>query len=135
MGFSVDYEFTQGEPPTAGGVWVIERSKGTAAKQKVQLTRQGNLMTLIPGWRPERRPLPLASRRLQRRQRFLSRSRCPRHSSTAAAFLESGDLSVAFPGLTVLPMRVGPLCGKRRLRIDADWPIKRCLRRPLPDPV
>jgi hypothetical protein len=56
MSFSVDYEFAEGEPATAGYTWVIERAHGAAAKQKVQLKKQGNLMTLVPGWRPEDGP-------------------------------------------------------------------------------
>ena len=53
MSFSVDYEFTQGEPSSSGYVWVIERAHGGPARQPVQLARQGNLPILINGWRPE----------------------------------------------------------------------------------
>jgi hypothetical protein len=56
MSFSVDYEFTEGEPSSSGYVWVIERAHGSPAKQPVQLARQGNLPILIQGWRPEDGP-------------------------------------------------------------------------------
>ena len=56
MSFSVDYQFTQGEPNTSGYVWVIQRAQGAPAKQPVRLARQGNLPILIPGWRPEEGP-------------------------------------------------------------------------------
>jgi len=56
MSFSVDYQFTQGEPDPAGYVWVIERTRGQPARLLGRLAREGNLMTLIPGWRPEEGP-------------------------------------------------------------------------------
>ena len=56
MSFSVDYEFVQGEPSSAGYVWVIERAHGKAARQQVKLSKQGNLPVLIQGWRPENGP-------------------------------------------------------------------------------
>jgi hypothetical protein len=56
MGFSVDYEFAQGEPNAEGYVWVIERARGAAAKQKAKLSQKGNLMALIQGWQPEDGP-------------------------------------------------------------------------------
>jgi hypothetical protein len=56
MSFSVDYEFTQGEPVSSGYIWVIERAHGDPARQPVQLVRQGNLPILIQGWRPEDGP-------------------------------------------------------------------------------
>jgi hypothetical protein len=55
MSFSVDYEFTQGEP-ASGYIWVIERAHGGPARQPIQLARQGNLPILINGWRPEDGP-------------------------------------------------------------------------------
>jgi len=56
MSFSVDYEFSQGEPNSRGYVWVIERAHGVAGKQEVQLSEKGNLMVLIQGWQPEDGP-------------------------------------------------------------------------------
>jgi hypothetical protein len=56
MSFSVDYEFAEGQPDSGGYTWVIERAHGASAKQKAQLSNHGNLMTLIPGWKPEDGP-------------------------------------------------------------------------------
>ena len=56
MSFSVDYEFTEGEPSSSEYVWVIERAHGSPASQLVKLCRQGNLPILINGWRPEDGP-------------------------------------------------------------------------------
>lgn len=56
MSFSIDYEFTEGEPSSSGYVWVIERAHGSSARQPVKLTKQGNLPILINGWRPEDGP-------------------------------------------------------------------------------
>jgi hypothetical protein len=54
--FSVDYEFTQGQPDPAGYVWVIERAKGTPAKVGVKLGPKNNLMVPMTKWRPEDGP-------------------------------------------------------------------------------
>jgi hypothetical protein len=56
MSFSVDYEFTEGQPESGGYTWVIERAHGASAKQKAQLSSRGNLMALAPGWKPEDGP-------------------------------------------------------------------------------
>ena len=56
MGFSIDYEFVQGEPSPEGYVWVIERAHGNPARQQVKLSKQGNLPIMISGWRPEDGP-------------------------------------------------------------------------------
>ncbi|MFZ1935287.1 MAG: hypothetical protein WAU84_16325, partial [Thermoguttaceae bacterium] len=57
MMFSVDYEFAQGEPNTAGYIWVIERAHGAVAKLQVKLTAKGTLETaLTTNWRPEDGP-------------------------------------------------------------------------------
>jgi hypothetical protein len=56
MSFSVDYEFTEGQPDLGGYVWVIERARGASIKQKAQLSNRGNLTALAPGWRPEDGP-------------------------------------------------------------------------------
>lgn len=56
MSFSVDYEFTEGEPSSSAYVWVIERAHGSPTRQPVKLSRQGNLPILINGWRPEDGP-------------------------------------------------------------------------------
>jgi hypothetical protein len=52
MSFSVDYELLVA-PSKAPYVWVIERGQGVSAKIPVKLAKkQGNLVTLIQGWRP-----------------------------------------------------------------------------------
>jgi hypothetical protein len=58
MGFSVDYQFNQGEPPpSASFTWVIERAKGAPAKIQVKLKLKDNLSIMITrGWRPEQGP-------------------------------------------------------------------------------
>jgi hypothetical protein len=56
MGFSVDYEFAQGQPDSEGYVWVIERAHGNAARQQVRLTAKGTLQAMIQKWRPEDGP-------------------------------------------------------------------------------
>jgi hypothetical protein len=57
MSFSVEYRFTRGQPnPSSPYVWVIERSRGNAAKMAVRLAPSGTLQILIPGWRPEEGP-------------------------------------------------------------------------------
>jgi hypothetical protein len=56
MSFSVDYESPRA-PGNAAYVWVIERTKGKPAKVPARLTKsQGNLMAMIPGWRPNQGP-------------------------------------------------------------------------------
>lgn len=57
MGFSVDYEFTEGQPnPRSSYVWVIEPGKGPPAKFMVRLSSKDNLMMFVPKWRPENGP-------------------------------------------------------------------------------
>ncbi len=58
MSFSVDYEFAQGQPNTAGYIWVIERARGAAAKLPVKLAAKGNLQIVMTttNWRPEEGP-------------------------------------------------------------------------------
>jgi len=57
MGFSVDYEFTAGQPnPTSSYVWVIEPGKGPPVKFMVRLSSKDNLMMFVPKWRPENGP-------------------------------------------------------------------------------
>jgi hypothetical protein len=56
MGFSIDYEFTPGQIPASGYIWVIERAKGAPYKEKITLNPRGNLPRLIRGWRPEDGP-------------------------------------------------------------------------------
>lgn len=57
MSFSVDYEFMQETPVAKQYFWVIERTQGDSAKVPAPLTKkQGNLMTLIPKWRPTEGP-------------------------------------------------------------------------------
>jgi len=56
MGFSVDYQFTTGEPQTwMKYFWIIQRGGGKAAKIPVQLAQKGNLALFLP-WRPEDGP-------------------------------------------------------------------------------
>lgn len=58
MGFSVDYQFTQGQPqPSETFFWVIQRAKGPPVKIAVQLKLKGNLSVMVvTGWRPEQGP-------------------------------------------------------------------------------
>jgi len=78
VGFSVDYEFTQGTPNTVGYVWVIERAQGTPAKIRQQLKQQkGNLHLFIQGWRPEEGPFQSHLEDMQG-TRFRQRLRCCR---------------------------------------------------------
>jgi hypothetical protein len=57
MGFSVDYQFTEGQPnPSSLYVWVIEPAKGPPARIKVRLSSKGTLQGFALGWRPEHGP-------------------------------------------------------------------------------
>jgi hypothetical protein len=56
MGFSVDYEFTSGEPGSSLYVWVIEASKGQTKRQDVPLRARGTLQGFFPPLRPENGP-------------------------------------------------------------------------------
>lgn len=57
MGFSVDYEFTQGRPnPSSRYVWVIEPAKGQPVKFAGPLANKGTLQVFVPHWRPENGP-------------------------------------------------------------------------------
>ena len=58
MGFSVDYQFVQGQPqPSAPYFWVIERGGNRApARIPVTLKPKDNLSKFINGWRPEEGP-------------------------------------------------------------------------------
>ena len=56
MGFSVDYQFTAGEPGSSPYVWVIKPSKGQTIKQPVQLRARGTLQGFCPPLRPENGP-------------------------------------------------------------------------------
>lgn len=57
MGFSVDYQFTQGQPEAnAQYFWVIERSQGAATKQPVRLQARGTLQGFVTDFRPEQGP-------------------------------------------------------------------------------
>jgi hypothetical protein len=58
MGFHVDYQFVQGQPPSNSQnryFWVIRRAQGQPARLGVQLQQKGELDTFIP-WRPEEGP-------------------------------------------------------------------------------
>jgi hypothetical protein len=57
MGFSVDYQFSSGQPdPSADYFWVIQPSKGQAARQPVRLKPQGTLEMFVLEFRPENGP-------------------------------------------------------------------------------
>lgn len=57
MGFSVDYQFTAGQPDSnAQYFWVVQRTQGPPARQPVQLSAQGTLQGFISGFRPEHGP-------------------------------------------------------------------------------
>lgn len=55
MGFSVDYQF-RGEMPGGTCYWVIEGGPGRVYRLPVRLEPRGNLMLVVPGWRPEDGP-------------------------------------------------------------------------------
>ena len=85
MGFSVDYEFTQGRPARSSPYFlVIEPAKGPPAKIRVQLSGKGTLPGFVVGWRPEHGPFEghiedAGGNRLSRSSPFLKepdRSRC-----------------------------------------------------------
>ncbi len=57
MGFSVDYQFTAGQPePNAQYFWIIERTQGAPARQAVRLNAQGTLQGFLGDFRPEHGP-------------------------------------------------------------------------------
>lgn len=58
MGFSVDYEFTQGRPnPSSPYFLVIEPARGQPLPIKVpRMTSKGTLSGFVRGWRPEHGP-------------------------------------------------------------------------------
>jgi len=57
MGFSVDYQFTEGRPdPSARYFWVIERTQGSPARQPVRLEARGTLQGFVNDFRPEHGP-------------------------------------------------------------------------------
>lgn len=56
MGFSVDYQFRGGELPSGAFIWVIEGAQGRQYRVAVKLESRGNLMLVVPGWRPEDGP-------------------------------------------------------------------------------
>jgi hypothetical protein len=57
MGFSVDYQFRGGMVPGGGSFfWIIEGNGGKQYRLAVKLDARGNLMLVIPGWRPEDGP-------------------------------------------------------------------------------
>lgn len=57
MGFSIDYQFTAGEPsPSSPYAWVIQPSKGQTVIQPVRLSHEGTLQGFVPQFRPENGP-------------------------------------------------------------------------------
>lgn len=56
MGFSVDYRLQGGPPSTGPYYWVIEGAAGKIYRLPVKLDVQGNLMLVVPEWRPEDGP-------------------------------------------------------------------------------
>lgn len=57
MGFSVDYEFTQGGPsPASRYVWVIEPTRGQPVKFMGPLKDKDTLQVFVQHWRPENGP-------------------------------------------------------------------------------
>jgi hypothetical protein len=58
MGFSVDYQFIQGQPhPSESFFWVIERAQGAPERVPRRLQPKGTLEGFITsGWRPEQGP-------------------------------------------------------------------------------
>lgn len=56
MGFSVDYQFTSGQPGSFQYGWVIVPTKGEPVVQKMQLNREGTLQGFVIQFRPEHGP-------------------------------------------------------------------------------
>lgn len=57
MGFSVEYQVTQGQPlPAERYYWVIERAQGPPARLPVQLQPRGTLERFFSDFRPEHGP-------------------------------------------------------------------------------
>lgn len=57
MGFSIDYQFTQGGPnQSARYAWVIVPSRGKPVTAAVQLAESGTLQSFFPPLRPEDGP-------------------------------------------------------------------------------
>jgi hypothetical protein len=57
MGFSVDYEFSSGQPgSSARYLWVIEPAGGQSVKQPIQLDSQGTLQGFVQQLRPDDGP-------------------------------------------------------------------------------
>ncbi|MHC4405220.1 MAG: hypothetical protein ACYTG0_36705 [Planctomycetota bacterium] len=57
MGFTVDYEFTNGEPdPSSQYWWVMVPAKGQPVKRPARLDREGELTDFFPPLRPENGP-------------------------------------------------------------------------------
>lgn len=57
MGFSVDYRMKGASPSGQSPfVWVIEGQGGKIYRLPVKLELQGNLMLVVPEWRPEDGP-------------------------------------------------------------------------------
>lgn len=57
MSFSVDYQFLEGRPNSSNRyLWVMEGRGGKSQRQPVQLSPQGNLLLIVPGFRPEDGP-------------------------------------------------------------------------------
>ena len=57
MSFSVDYEFTRGQPnPSSPYAWVIIPAKGRPVRQPVPLKPRGTLQGFVQGLRPEHGP-------------------------------------------------------------------------------
>jgi len=57
MSFSVDYNFRNRAPGGSSQYfWVIKRREGQPLTIPVPLKRKGNLVKIVPGWRPEQGP-------------------------------------------------------------------------------
>ena len=57
MGFSVDYEFTSGQPdPAADYLWVIQTGDGQKVARPTHLQSRGTLQDFVPQLRPENGP-------------------------------------------------------------------------------
>ncbi len=57
MGFSIDYQFDQGEPSSVGRyIWVIVPTVGKPESISVELESSGWLQALFPGLKPEHGP-------------------------------------------------------------------------------
>jgi len=75
MSFSVDYEFSAASPaPNARYAFMVRRQDGEAYFQEQPLGQQGNLMLVVPNWRPDDGPFHGSIVQLDARQQPIAES-------------------------------------------------------------